>query len=247
MIIGLLAILKAGGVYVPLDPDYPKERLTYMLEDARVPVLLTTRGWPRRRSRSSGSTLDSPWSCAGHGLGRHRPGERGESRQRSDRGQPGLHHVHLGLDGIRPRASACPIGAWCGSSTGTSFATPHVTGSVPAAGAALLRRLDVRDLGLPAERRAAGGVPRSYAVARRSSGQVLERYQVTTLWLTAGLFHQNGGRQPPGAQTRQAALDGRRCRVAPSRARRLFKSCGNVGWSTATVRPRGPRSPPAIR
>jgi natural product biosynthesis luciferase-like monooxygenase protein/amino acid adenylation domain-containing protein len=41
MIAGLLAILKAGGCYVPLDPTYPKERLAFMLEDAQVPVLLT--------------------------------------------------------------------------------------------------------------------------------------------------------------------------------------------------------------
>ncbi|WP_166310137.1 non-ribosomal peptide synthetase [Photorhabdus cinerea] len=39
MIIGLLAILKAGGGYVPLDPDYPPERLSYILEDAK-PVLV---------------------------------------------------------------------------------------------------------------------------------------------------------------------------------------------------------------
>src|SRR6202022_1338420 len=41
MVIGLLGILKAGGVYVPLDPAYPKERLAFMLEDAEVSVLLT--------------------------------------------------------------------------------------------------------------------------------------------------------------------------------------------------------------
>ncbi len=40
-IVGLLAILKAGGAYVPLDPSYPQERLNFMLEDARVAVLLT--------------------------------------------------------------------------------------------------------------------------------------------------------------------------------------------------------------
>ncbi|MCC5616019.1 amino acid adenylation domain-containing protein [Nostoc sp. CHAB 5836] len=42
MIIGLLAILKAGGAYLPLDPAYPKERLTLMLKNAQVSVLLTT-------------------------------------------------------------------------------------------------------------------------------------------------------------------------------------------------------------
>ncbi|MBA4495176.1 AMP-binding protein [Paenactinomyces guangxiensis] len=42
MVVTLLAILKAGGVYVPLDPHYPKERLTYMVEDAD-PALWITR------------------------------------------------------------------------------------------------------------------------------------------------------------------------------------------------------------
>ncbi len=41
MLVGLLGILKAGGAYLPLDPTYPKDRVAYMLEDARVPVLLT--------------------------------------------------------------------------------------------------------------------------------------------------------------------------------------------------------------
>jgi amino acid adenylation domain-containing protein len=40
MVVALLAILKAGGAYVPLDPSYPAERVTHMLEDARVPLVL---------------------------------------------------------------------------------------------------------------------------------------------------------------------------------------------------------------
>lgn len=42
MIAGLLAILKSGAAYVPLDPDYPEERLEYMIRDARIEALLTT-------------------------------------------------------------------------------------------------------------------------------------------------------------------------------------------------------------
>ena len=41
MIIAILGILKAGGAYLPLDTNYPMDRLTYMLEDAQAPVLLT--------------------------------------------------------------------------------------------------------------------------------------------------------------------------------------------------------------
>jgi amino acid adenylation domain-containing protein len=42
LIIAVLGILKAGGVYVPLDPEYPLAHLSFMLEDAAPPVLLTT-------------------------------------------------------------------------------------------------------------------------------------------------------------------------------------------------------------
>jgi amino acid adenylation domain-containing protein len=41
MIIGLLGILKAGSAYVPLDPDYPEDRIAYMINDAGMPLLLT--------------------------------------------------------------------------------------------------------------------------------------------------------------------------------------------------------------
>ncbi|UAW63736.1 amino acid adenylation domain-containing protein [Mycoavidus sp. HKI] len=40
LLIGLLAILKAGGVYVPLDPTYPSERLTYILADVAPTLFL---------------------------------------------------------------------------------------------------------------------------------------------------------------------------------------------------------------
>ncbi len=41
MVVALLAVLKAGAAYVPLDPTYPAERLSHMLADARPKVLLT--------------------------------------------------------------------------------------------------------------------------------------------------------------------------------------------------------------
>ena len=41
MVVALLAVLKAGGPYVPLDPAYPAERLAYMLANARARVVIT--------------------------------------------------------------------------------------------------------------------------------------------------------------------------------------------------------------
>ncbi|MFS1514462.1 amino acid adenylation domain-containing protein [Chengkuizengella sp. SCS-71B] len=41
LIIGMLAILKAGGAYLPIDPDYPSERVEYLLADSEADILLT--------------------------------------------------------------------------------------------------------------------------------------------------------------------------------------------------------------
>ncbi|HVG17980.1 MAG TPA: amino acid adenylation domain-containing protein, partial [Blastocatellia bacterium] len=43
LVVGLLAVLKAGGAYLPLDPQYPQERLSFMMGDAGVNVVLTQK------------------------------------------------------------------------------------------------------------------------------------------------------------------------------------------------------------
>ncbi len=57
MVVAALAILKAGGCYVPLDPDYPADRLAYMVADsAPVVVLADAAG----RAALAGSPLQAP-------------------------------------------------------------------------------------------------------------------------------------------------------------------------------------------
>ena len=65
MVIGLLGILKAGGAYLPLDPDYPQERLAFMLQDTQVPVLLTQRRLIERLPEGGARVvcLDTSWDA----------------------------------------------------------------------------------------------------------------------------------------------------------------------------------------
>ena len=63
MVVALLGILKAGAAYVPLDPDYPADRLLFMLSDAQVSVLLTQSSFlsvfPSHDARTI--CLDAEW------------------------------------------------------------------------------------------------------------------------------------------------------------------------------------------
>lgn len=56
MVVALLGILKAGGAYVPLDPQLPRERLAFLLHDINAPVILLQGRW---RDRLSVSPKDS--------------------------------------------------------------------------------------------------------------------------------------------------------------------------------------------
>ncbi|MBE7212086.1 MAG: amino acid adenylation domain-containing protein, partial [Gluconacetobacter diazotrophicus] len=63
MVVSLLGVLKAGAAYVPLDPDYPAERLAFMLADAQVPVLLTQARLTGRLPSHTAKTIlvDADW------------------------------------------------------------------------------------------------------------------------------------------------------------------------------------------
>lgn len=68
LVVAILAIMKAGGAYLPLDPDYPADRLAYMVDDAAV-VLLLTQADTAARLPASAATLvlldaDTPGSDA---------------------------------------------------------------------------------------------------------------------------------------------------------------------------------------
>lgn len=67
MVVALLGILKAGAAYVPLDPSYPNERLSFMLEDAGVPLLLSQRHLAEGLPQTAAKVLfvDAIWDQIG--------------------------------------------------------------------------------------------------------------------------------------------------------------------------------------
>jgi arthrofactin-type cyclic lipopeptide synthetase A len=63
VIVSLLAILKAGAAYVPVDPAYPASRLSFLIEDSQAKVLLTQRSIEAELPKLSVSliVLDHDW------------------------------------------------------------------------------------------------------------------------------------------------------------------------------------------
>jgi amino acid adenylation domain-containing protein len=57
LVIAILAVLKAGGGYVPVDPAYPADRIAFVLEDSGAPVLVTTAGLVSRLPAFAGAAL----------------------------------------------------------------------------------------------------------------------------------------------------------------------------------------------
>ena len=57
MIVAMLGVLKAGGAFVPLDPDYPRERLSYMVEDSGLQWLITSSDLAERLPLGEGVEL----------------------------------------------------------------------------------------------------------------------------------------------------------------------------------------------
>jgi len=61
MVIALFGVLKAGAAYVPIDPEYPRDRVRYMLADAATPVLLTQGYLVERLAGTPTLCLDRDW------------------------------------------------------------------------------------------------------------------------------------------------------------------------------------------
>ncbi|MEM8779701.1 MAG: amino acid adenylation domain-containing protein, partial [Cyanobacteria bacterium P01_G01_bin.49] len=181
MIIGILAILKAGGAYIPLDPNTPPERLLFMLEDTKIKLLLTQgnidQSWPtsleiidldRDENAIAQESLDSPFSQT---IPEHlayvmyTSGSTGIPKGVCipHRGVIRLvkqsNYIELSPDHVFLQAAPYTFDA----------STLEIWGALLNGGRLVI---------LP-----------SQTPSLEELGQAIEKYQVTTLWLTAGLFH----------------------------------------------------------
>ena len=95
-LVAILAVLKSGAAYLPLDPEYPRDRLTFLLEDARPATILGTAleleqlgvEWPAVCLDDAATITAAAW---------HQDTEphRCSAPAAAARQRPGLPHLHL--------------------------------------------------------------------------------------------------------------------------------------------------------
>ena len=188
MVVGVLGVLKAGGAYVPLDPQYPKERLSFMIKDAGVQVLLT-----QQRLRAAAEVgarvicLDTDWEVISR-----ESEENPTSGVTADNlayviytsgstGQPkGLGAIHRGVVRLVKQTNYADLNE---EEVFLQLAPLTFDASTFELWGALLN--GARLVISPPQ-----------ALSLEELGEALRHYQVTTLWLTAGLFHQMVEGQP---------------------------------------------------
>jgi len=182
MVVGILGILKAGGAYVPLDPAYPQERLAFMLEDAQVPVILTQRqlveSLPKHQARIV--CLDTDWEVM------ERQSEENLSPQvtpdnlayvmytSGSTGIPkGVSVIHQGVVRLVKDTNYVNLSA---EEVFLQLAPISFDASTLEIWGSLLN--GARLVIMP-----------PHTPSLQELGEAIRGYQITTLWLTAGLFH----------------------------------------------------------
>jgi len=186
MVVGLLGILKAGGAYVPLDPAYPAERLRFMLADAEVPVLVTQASLVKSLPEHGAAVvcLDADWERIAKQSEENVTSRVGAENlayviyTSGSTGQPkGVAVMHRSVVRLIKETNYVHLAS---NEVFLQFAPISFDASTFELWGCLLNgaRLVVFSAHTP---------------SLEELGRALRRYQVTTLWLTAGLFHQMVG------------------------------------------------------
>ena len=201
MVTALLAILKAGGAYLPLDVGYPKERLAFMLQDASVSHLLCQEELLPSLPRTDAQVLhlEKVWEVVG---------DESQANVRSGAGADNLAYVMYtsGSTG-RPKGVSVVHRAIVRLVKETNY-VQLAPSDVILHAAPVSFDASTFEIWGPLLNGAQLVVLAEPKPSLEALAAALERHQVTTLWLTAGLFHQMVEHQIDGLKPLRQLLAG---------------------------------------
>ncbi len=210
LIVGLLAILKAGGAYAALDPTYPRERLASMLEDLRPPVLLTSEKLLASLSHLPSVSLSAKENLPLMALDAQAKAIAGESKDNLRPGSTaeGLAYVSFtsGSTG-RPKGVCIPHRGVVRLVKDTNYTSISST-DVFLQLAPVPFDASTFEIWGPLLNGARLVICPAEAPSLAEVSEAIQKFGVTKLWLTAGLFHEMVDAQSPGLRTLRQLLAG---------------------------------------
>ncbi len=221
-VVAMLAILAAGGAFVPLDPALPRERLAFLLADTAAPIIVTDEG--RREllpepSQTAATVLSldraEDWTAVSSRRGRPHPESLAYVMYTSgSTGTPkGVAVAHRGIVRLVRGTDCAPLGAADRVAQIANMAFDATTWEIWGAllnGAALVL------------------VERDVALSPRRLAAYLAERQVTALFLTTALFNQVAqvaGEEPATFHSLRWVLFGGEA-VDPGQVRRVLRAGG---------------------
>ncbi|WP_139488457.1 non-ribosomal peptide synthetase [Brevibacillus dissolubilis] len=181
MIVGLIGILKAGAAYVPLDPAYPQDRLSYMMEDAQVSILLSQQHLIEKLPAGERTiiSLDSDWSLIAQ--------ESEQAPQAESTADQLAYVIYTSGSTGTPKGVLTPHRAIIRLITATNYVTITEEDVFLQASTVSFDAATFEIWGSLLNGAKLVLMP-PHLPSLDELGEAIQKHQVTTMWLTAGLF-----------------------------------------------------------
>ena len=219
MVVAVLAVLKAGGAYIPLDPSYPKEHLDRMLAQAKPSALVTRSGVGSARPPAGCATLQLD------ALAATLAGESTANLQHATSGESLAYVIYTSGSTGTPKGIGIPHVAVGRLVQDTDYVALGPSDRIAQASTMAFDAATFEIWGALLNGAALVGVPRDTLLSPPELASFLREQKITTLFLTTALFNQVALASPSAFSPLSTLLFGGE-RVDPARVRDVLQAGG---------------------